>query len=122
MNQPVMNYDEKSDTLYVSFEPGVKATGIELNEHILLRIDKEARKAIGITFFNYSILAQQADFGPRSFPITGLNELSPELRELVIEVLFSPPVREILKLSTYTPSYSEAIPITSLGLMLHPTS
>lgn len=59
MNKPNFNYDEISDTLYVSFEPGKKATGIELNNNILLRIDKDKRKAIGITFFDYSLLAQK---------------------------------------------------------------
>ena len=36
MSKPIFNYDEMSDTLYVSFSPGEKATGIELNDHILL--------------------------------------------------------------------------------------
>jgi uncharacterized protein YuzE len=40
MGKPVFNYDEISDTLYVSFAPGEKATGIELSDHILLRINK----------------------------------------------------------------------------------
>jgi len=53
------NYDEVSDTLYVSFAPGEKATGIELNDHILLRVNKKERRAIGLTFFNYSLLAQK---------------------------------------------------------------
>lgn len=116
MSQPKINYDETSDTLYVSFIPDVKATGIELNEHILLRIDKENHKAVGLTFLNYSILIQKADFGPRSFPLTGLVKLSDETREIVMEVLESAPVKEILSLSTYTPSFSEAIPITLLHL------
>lgn len=116
MNEPIANYDEISDTLYMSFVPGKKTTGIELNEHILLRIDKENRKAIGITFLNYSILIQKADFGPRSFPLTGLVKLSAETREIVMEVLASTPIKEILSLSTYTPSFSEEIPITLLHL------
>ncbi len=41
MAKPIVNYDEISDTLYVSFEPGKKATGIELNDHILLRINTD---------------------------------------------------------------------------------
>jgi len=114
MSQPVTNYDETSDTLYMSFIPDVKATGIELNEHILLRIDKENRKVVGITFLNYSILIQKADYGPRSFPLTGLIRLSDETREIVMEILESAPVKEILSLSTYTPSFSDAIPITLL--------
>ena len=116
MTQPVMNYDETSDTLYISFFPDVKATGIELSDHILLRIDKNSRRAIGLTFLNYSILIQKADFGPRSFPLTGLITLSDESREIVLEILGKSPVKEILSLSTYTPSFSEAIPITLLHL------
>ena len=111
-----MIYDELSDTLYISFVPNVKATGIELSDHILLRIDKENRRAIGITFLNYSILIQKADFGPRSFPLTGLARLSDQSREMVLEILAKSPVKEILSLSTYTPSFSEEIPITLLHL------
>ena len=44
MNKPKFNYDELSDTLYVTFEVGKKATGIELNNNILLRIDKDIEK------------------------------------------------------------------------------
>lgn len=116
MTRPTTNYDETSDTLYMSFIPDVKATGIELNEHILLRLDKENRKAVGITFLNYSILVQKADFGPRSFPLTGLAKLPDETREIVMEIMESAPLNEILSLSTYTPSFSEAIPITLLHL------
>lgn len=115
MNEPVFNYDETSDTLYISFEPGERATGIELNENILLRINKQARKAIGLTVLNYSILAQRTEIGPRSFPLTGLAELSAELRDLVLDILLKPPVSDILSLSAYTPSaFTEATPITAL--------
>ena len=114
MTEPVFNYDEVSDTLYVSFSPGEKATGIELNDHILLRINKQERRAIGLTFLDYSLLAQRTEVGPRSFPLTGLAELSDELQEIVLDILRRPPVSDILFLSTYTPSIAEAIPITSL--------
>jgi len=114
MSKANFNYDEISDTLYVSFVPKAKATGIELNNNILLRIDKDKRQAIGITFFDYSLLAQKASFGPRSFPLTGLAELSEELKELVLGIIQSSPVTDVLTLSTYTPTYSESIPITSL--------
>jgi uncharacterized protein YuzE len=114
MVEPTFNYDEISDTLYISFEPGAKATGVELNDHILLRINKSERKAIGLTFFEYSLLAQRTEIGPRSFPLTGLVKLSDELREIVFDILSRPPVSEILSLSAYTPSFLETIPITSL--------
>jgi uncharacterized protein YuzE len=113
MAEPIFNYDEVSDTLYISFEPNAKATGIELNDHILLRINKAERKVIGLTFFEYSVLAQKTEVGPRSFPLTGLAELSDELRALVLYILQQPPVNRVLSLSAYTPSIVETIPITS---------
>lgn len=112
--EPVFSYDEPSDTLYVSFAPGEEATGVELNDHMLLRISKKGRRAIGLTFLEYSLLAQKTELGPRSFPLTGLAELSDELRATVIDILLRPPVSDILSLSTYTPSVAETIPITSL--------
>jgi len=69
MNKPNIKYDEISDTLTISLEPGVPATGIELTEHILLRISKTERKAISIVVFEYSVLAQKTDMRTRSFRI-----------------------------------------------------
>ena len=114
MEQPQVNYDEISDTLYVSFEPGEKATGIELNDHILLRINKRGRKAVGVTFFDYSLLAQKTEFGPRSFPLTGLAKLSEELRQLVIEIISKPPVSQFLGVSAYTLAVPDMTSISSL--------
>jgi uncharacterized protein YuzE len=114
MTEPIFNYDEISDTLYVSFAPGEKATGIELNDHILLRINKKEHRAIGLTFLEYSLLAQRTEVGPRSFPLTGLAELSDELRSIVLDILQRPPVSDVLFLSTYTPSVIETVPITLL--------
>ncbi len=114
MEEPILSYDKMSDTLYVSFHPGKEATGIELNDHILLRIDKSEGRAIGLTFFEYSLLAQETEIGPRSFPLTGLAQLSGELREIVLDILLRPPVSDFLALSTYTPSFAEAVPTTSL--------
>lgn len=114
MSQPNLSYDELSDTLYISFVLGEKATGIELNDSILLRINKQERRAVGITIFNYSYLAQKTPTGFRSLPLTGLDELSPALRELALDLLTQPPVSEFLTISTYAPSLTENIPITSL--------
>ena len=116
MTQPIFNYDEVSDTLYVSFAPGEHATGIELTPHILLRFNQQERKAIGLTFLEYSLLAQKTNMGPRSFPLTGLSELSEDRRDIVLDILQRPPVSDVLLLSSYTPSISETIPITLLQM------
>lgn len=114
MNSAVMSYDEMSDTLYVSFAPGEPATGIELNDHILLRVHKAERRVVGLTIFEYSLMAQRTELGHRSFPLTGLEQLPDGLRALVLELVQQPPVSDILSLSAYTPSPMEIIPITWL--------
>ncbi|MFZ4558108.1 MAG: DUF2283 domain-containing protein, partial [Pseudanabaena sp.] len=63
MKKPNIKYDEISDTLTISFEPNVMATGVELTDHILLRLHKSDRAAISLTFFDYSIIAQTTDVG-----------------------------------------------------------
>ncbi|MFN8489697.1 MAG: DUF2283 domain-containing protein [Caldilineaceae bacterium] len=114
MTEAIFKYDEIGDTLYITFVPGKKATGIALNDQLLLRVDKPTRQAVGITIFDYSYLAQPTDSGVRSLPLTGLAELSSELRELALEILQKPPVNAILLVSAYSPSATEAIPITLL--------
>ena len=114
MTEPVFSYDEVSDTLYISFVPGEAATGIELTDHILLRVNKRERRVIGLTLLDYSLIAQTTEIGPRSFPLTGIDQLSLELRAMVLDMLLQPPVRDILSLSAYTPSPGEVISIILL--------
>ncbi len=114
MGKPTVSYDEPSDTLYISFEPGEPATGIELGDHILLRINVKEARAVGITVFEYSLVAQDTEIGPRSFPLPGLDRLPEELRGVVLRILSEPPVNGVLSLFAHTPSLAETIPITSL--------
>lgn len=115
MANMTFNYDEVSDTLYISFAPGEAATGIELNDYILLRINKQERRAVGLSIFEYSILAQSTELGPRSFPLSGLANLSPDLQELVLYILQRPPVSDLLTISAYTPTViTEPTPITAV--------
>ena len=109
---PSYSYDEEGDILYVSFYPGEKGIGVELNGNILLRFDKKKKKALGLTFFDFSILIQKTDFGPRGFPLTGLAEISEEIRASVIKIITTPPVSQFLKIMIYSPTLTEEIPIT----------
>ncbi len=114
MSQPKIKYDEKSDSLTVSFETGVPATGIELTDQILLRVNLAEHKAISIVFFDYSILTQKTNLGIRSFPLTRLKALSEEFQEMVIEILLKQPVCKYLSVSDYTPSIRKTQPIISI--------
>ncbi|NEQ64211.1 MAG: DUF2283 domain-containing protein [Symploca sp. SIO2D2] len=118
MSKPSVKYDEVSDTLRVSFEAGFKATGIELTDHILLRINQQQCSCVSIVFLEYSVLAQKTEMGNRSFPITGLSQISSDLKEIVFDILLKAPVSDFLQLSAYTVSVGEAIPIVSLQPML----
>lgn len=108
----VYNYDQDVDVLYISFSPGKKATtAVELNENILLRLNYEEKRAVGLTLMDFSVLVQLTDLGPRSFPLSGLSELEPEWQEMVVEIITKPPVNQILKVSSYTPHVNESMPI-----------
>ena len=112
-NTLTYSYDKAADVLYISFSPGEKATtAVELNDNILLRFNRAEKRAVGLTLMDFSVLVQFTDLGPRSFPLVGLGELEPDWRETVIEIITKPPVSEILKVSVYTPSLAEAVPIT----------
>ena len=113
MNQePTYFYDKEVDVLYISFAPGEKATtAVELNDNILLRFNRAEKRAIGLTLMDFSVLVQLTNLGPRSFPLTGLDELEPAWQDTVIEIITQPPVNQILKVSVYTPSLAEAVPI-----------
>ncbi len=107
------SYDKEVDVLYVSFSPGEKATtAVELNDNILLRFNKAEKRAIGLTLMDFSVLIQLTNLGPRSFPLTGLNDLEPEWQEIVLGIIKNPPVNQILKILAYTPSLTETMPIT----------
>ena len=103
LSEPAIRYDEPSDALHIAFVPGRSATGVELDENLLLRLDREAETPIGLTIFNFSVLAQQTGAGPRSFPLTGLADLDENLRSLALRVLLHPALTEYLSLSADSP-------------------
>ncbi len=116
MNQkPTYSYDKESDVLYISFAPGeIPTAAVELNENIFLRFNREEKRAIGLTLMDFSVLVQLTKLGPRSFPLSGLKDLEADWQENVIEIITSPPVNQILKVSSYMPSSVEVVPITSI--------
>jgi uncharacterized protein YuzE len=112
----VYSYDREADVLYISFsaegEPDKVTAAVELTPNILLRFNRAAKRAVGLTLMDFSVLAQLTRTGPRGFPLTGLLELNAEWQEMVIDIITSPPVNQILKVLTYSPSPSESVPIT----------
>ena len=114
MNEPKLTYDEDADILYISFAPGETATGILLNDQLLLRVKRAERRLVGLTIMDYSILAHQTNIGPRTVPLTRLEEASPELRDLALDLLQTPELRAILTLSAFSPPGADTMPSVTL--------
>lgn len=105
-------YDESEDMLDVFFGENVPATGIELTDHILLRLDRIAERAVSLTMTHFSMLTEKTEYGPRSFPLDELEKLPEDLRELVIRTLVNAPVNQFLKLSNFQMSPTKRVPLT----------
>ena len=105
-------YDESADILEIFFGENEPATGIELTDHILLRLKPKTGRVVSLTFLHFSILSEQTEYGPRSYPLNKLEELSEDLRELVIGRLTTMPVSQFLKLSHFQKSATQCVPLT----------
>lgn len=111
MSDPIYAYDEVSDTLSITITPGEKATGIELTDHIILHINKAERRLVRITLLDYSLLVRQTEYGPCTFPLTGLKASSTEIRDLILDLLHTTPGKDILRIAAYTPNDGHIVPI-----------
>jgi hypothetical protein len=105
-------YDEGEDMLDIFFGENEPATGVELTEHILLRLNRKTGRAVSLMIRHFSILTERTEYGPRSFPLDNLEELPEDLQELVIRVVMAAPVNQFLKLSHFQASPTKRVPLT----------
>lgn len=105
-------YDSEADILEIFFGENEPATGVELTDYVILRLNKKTRRAISLTLLHFSILTERTEYGPRSYPLDKLDELPEDLRELVLHLVTSMPVSQFLKLSHFQASPAERIPLT----------
>ena len=105
-------YDEGEDMLDIFFDENEPSTGVELTDHILLRLNQKTGRAVSLTFCHFSILTELTEYGPRSFPLDNLDELPEDLRELTIRVIMKAPVNQFLKLSHFQTSPTKRVPLT----------
>jgi len=100
-------YDQQADILEIFFGENEPATGIDLTDYIVLRLNKQTRRVISLMLIHFSILTERTEYGPRSYSLEKLDELSEELRELVLHLLTLVPVSQFLKLSHFYASPTE---------------
>lgn len=105
-------YDEVEDILEVFFGENEPATGVELTDHILLRLNQTTGRAVSLTLLHFSILMERTEYGPRSYPLNHLKDLPEPLREVVARTLTTSPVNEFLKLSYFQASPTKRVPFT----------
>lgn len=105
-------YDENGDMLDIFFGENEPATGVELTDYILLRLNPKTGQVVSLTLLHFSILTEQTEYGPRSYPLDKLEELPENLREFVVRALTTMPVNQFLKLSHFQESPTKHVPIT----------
>ncbi len=105
-------YDPETDILEVFFGANEPATGIELTDHILLRLNRSLQRVVSLTLLHFSVLAERTEYGPRSYPLDKLLAVSEDLREQVLQLITAMPVSQFLRLSYFQASPTERIPFT----------
>lgn len=104
-------YDTEADILEIFFGENGPATGIELTDQMILRVDQQQKRALSLMLLHFSILSEQTEYGPRNFAVDKLERLPEELRDLVLGLLTSPPVNQFIKLSQFQLSPQERKPL-----------
>ena len=105
-------YDQEADILEIFFGTNELATGVELTDHIILRLNQQTQRAISLLLLDFSILTERTEYGPRSYPLNTLEDLPESLRELVLQLVTSMPVSQFLKASPFQASPTERVPLT----------
>ncbi|MDI6794373.1 MAG: DUF2283 domain-containing protein [bacterium] len=101
MSKVKYHYDQEADVLYVSFGHSEHATGVELAENILLRLDTGKlsgmpAKAIGLTFISFKHLMTHHQDKPLTISIDSLHNLPQDLWQATMAVITSSPVSDFL--------------------------
>jgi len=105
-------YNEDADMLDIFFGENIPATGVELTDNILLRVNQQTGRAISLTLLHFSILAERTEYGPRSYPLNSLKDVPKALREMVMAAIRTSPVNQFLKVSYFQSSSTKRILFT----------
>jgi len=105
-------YDQEGDILEIFFGKNESATGVELTDQIVLRLNWQTRHAISLMLLDFSILTERTEYGPRSYPLDKLDDLPEDLRELALRLVTSMPVSQFLKLTHFQTPLMESVPLT----------
>lgn len=106
-------YEAESDELNIYFGENRQATGVQLSDHILLRLDRTEGKAVSLNLIDFSLLTRATRYGPPSFRLDGLDDLPDDLREMTLQLITTPPVNHFLKVGAFYASlHQPPVPIS----------
>lgn len=91
-----VTYDQEGDILSLEFGRRRKGVGVELNEHLLLRIDPRSGRALSLTIFDFSKVSRLT-----TTQLSGLKNLSKEVAALTVEALQSEPLRSFIQIAQH---------------------
>ncbi|HEX3036755.1 MAG TPA: DUF2283 domain-containing protein [Thermodesulfobacteriota bacterium] len=86
-----ITYDPEGDILYITFGQPAPATGYQLSDQVLLRVDPQTQRAAGLTIFNFSLHSRTT----QQISLPGLED--PKLKSRLLPILASPPVTHFLR-------------------------
>ncbi len=109
-----MLYNKEDDVMEIFFGENENATGIELTDHILLRVNAKTARAVSLAIRHFSIHAEQTEFGPRSYPLSNLDELPEDLKKTAIRIISTPPVNFFLGISNFQAIKAPPVPFAFL--------
>ena len=108
--QPVrITYEPEGDILYITFGQSKAATGYQLSDQLLLRVEPQAQTAAGLTIFNFSIHASAG----QNLSLPGIDD-DPDNKSLLLRLLTTPPVNHFLRLAQGEQSISVTLLSPSL--------
>jgi uncharacterized protein YuzE len=94
MNPVRITYDPDGDILYLTFGQPTVATGYQLSDQLLLRVDPKTQSAAGLTICNYSIHTSTT----RKLPLPGIAD-DPDVKPVLLRILTTAPVNHFLRLT-----------------------
>ncbi len=86
-----ITYDPEGDMLSMTFGQPTEATGYQLSDQILLRVNPQTQEVAGLTIRNFSVHAHTT----QEIPLAEIDE-DPAVKSLLLLLLTSPPVTHFL--------------------------
>src|SRR5215475_14436012 len=86
-----ITYDPEGDILYITFGHPTEATGYQLSDQILLRVNPQTQEVAGLTIRNFTVHTHIA----QEIPLPEIDE-DPAVKPLLLQLLNSPPVTHFL--------------------------